>query len=502
MELLNISKKKLACGLEWEILTDAGNAKREMKDIAAKIGCTYGMFFKFEDTVSAGFSTKKFSSAPAGLMLAFAHQNFLLNDIDRNSTTRKDWIYIDKDGEKIWMCVVKDGVVTPGMDCVFTSMSDLENKISEVLSIVDTYLVYTPLPEIQTMFYNKGFNTPVIIETFDSLVSKVEIKTLNKIKLQKLTGIPPVFIGLGFLFLLLVIAYFFYEDFIDKKKQQDAINATKAIAFAEAQKQQEAYKEEVKKYYQSFISAKNEAFKQATVVSYRDSNDIVSKILEEANVKIDFNGWDITDIKCKITPVVGEVKDTIKCEKGFKKGEIGTNQSLVNIYPKAYLSSPLAKDAKVDFEVVSTPLSDDISKYDFINLDDFAISFISKVENLKNTGIELSIPQDPEEITFATPIIPLSKEQIEAGETVPQPTNKKIGYSKGIFVVKGKGLSEMKEFVNYIGWSSFAINSVEFDYSNKFDVKWSMEINYILKTTPEDLTPPAIGTYNAKDFGL
>lgn len=502
MEILNIGNKKIACGLEWEIITDHTRVKKEMKDAAAKLGCIYGLNFKFEETISAGFSTKKFTQPSGGLMLALAHQHFLQNDIDRNNTYRKDWIYIDKDNEKIWMCIVKEGIVAPAGDLIFTSIQEVEDKIVEILNVVDTYLIYTTLPEVQNIIYNKGLNTPVITENFESLTNNIDIKNVSKIKYQKLNGIPPIFLVLGFAFLLLILAYFVYDDFASKQKQKAAALKAKQALALKNKEAEEKYKLEVQNYYKNFIKLRTDAFNKVSVVAYRNSPDITNKIVELANLELNNSGWIPNTLKCSITQIEGETKDNILCVQSLTKSDHTDNEHLIKYYPKAFLTKPLDKTATVEYPLTTESLSSDISQYNFLLADQFAINFVSKMEKLKYPGIEFSILEDPLEISFTPSAVPLTEEQKSQGVVAPRPMERKIGYSKGTFLLKGKGLIELKEAMDYMKWQSLSVETLDFSYIDLMSLQWSLKVSYIVKTTADDLTPPTIGPYNAKDFGL
>ncbi len=511
MEILNICGTKMAVGLEWEIIPPDVNSKldKAMRDIAKTNGCKYGMTFTFENIVSAGFSTKKFSEAPGALYLAFAHQEFL-KEIDRNDpNVRKDWIYIDKDtdNDRYWMSVVKEGIPTPGFDIVVADFKELEEKLMEILR-VDTYIVNTPLNEVQAFFYERGYATPIEKKNFDDLVTGIDLKKVKKLaKFKKLVGIPSTYLLAGAIFILLIMSFFVYDEFakVQKKKSAQA-NRAKSIA-AEKNKEEQNYSNSVKTYYENFYKTKDEAFDKVNPIFGLDTPAALAQWGKVLNFKIPTSGWKVTDIKCSVKPENIDA-EKLYCVKNYSRGTDTTNKMLAENEEGAFLSSPTSPNAKSEYKMPILKTGANIQNYNFMLIDEFALNFVSDMQVLKYSGVEFTLAKAPEEITFTPPALPVKKVELLPGQSPPPPAPVakivplKIGFAKGNYSLKGTGYHRLNELLAMMNWRSFSVTNLNITTASYDTVNWDLSVDYVIKTTADKTDPPRIAQYGPESFGL
>lgn len=504
MEIINLNGKKLAVGFEWEIIPKDISRKLndELRDIAKKNNCSYGLSFTYDDTTAAAFSDKKTNVVSGALLLSLAQQDYL-SGIDRsNKDIRKDWIVIEKYSEDgYWFSVFKDGVPTPSFDIITNDFGLIRENLDNLLKI-DTFIIKTKLTEVIEFLEESGHATPVEQVSFEDITGLIDNKTIKKIgKLKKLVGIPQQYIIIAGAVVATGIFFFAFDTILNELKKRE-LQAKRAQAQSAAKLKEEAeYKARVLNYYKAFYTARDKALQDANNYIAQDALNTAELMSSYANFNVPTNGWDIASVSCKVTDS-STLNDKILCIKKFKKGTNTTNKMLIDAEPTAFMKSPTAIEAFAEKKFAYPTTNASLATYNFISLDDFSINYISKLQLLKYSGISLELKDAPQEIIFTPPALPLTKEEIEKG-VKPAPTVPlKIGYAKGIFNLTGKGYSKYVELTKGMEWSSISLSGTEFTYSTYFNPSWKADFSYILKTKADNLEPPNIGKYTPSDFNL
>lgn len=499
MQVININGKKIAVGLEWEIIDSPTQDK--LREVAKKEkSYNYGVAFTFENTTSAGFSDKKPKAPIGSIMLALAQQEYL-NGINRdNENIKQDWIVVEKDEtEGYWLAVLQDGVPSPLFDKYTHNFGVIQEELARLLK-VDTYILYTKLPEVREFLENEGIATTIEAQGFEELVFAVDPKTVKKhSNFKKLTGVRQEYLIIGGVLVALTIGLLTYDIVGGMIQQSNAKKARDRQIQAEKARIEAEYKARIGEYYTAFYEARKKALSETSNYIAQDTKATFNIWSDYSNFNLPTSGWEVSKIRCEVTGNE-QLSDKILCVKSFKKGTHTTNAMLIEAEPTAFMASPTAADATAEKRFAYPVTGASLANYNFITLDDFAINFISHVQLLKYSGIDLELRNSPQEIVFTPPALPLTKEQIDQG-VKPAPTVPlKVGYAKGLFTLSGKTYSKYAELADNIPWNSISLASSEINFTSYSEPTWKTDFNYILKTKADNLEPPNIGQYTPSSF--
>lgn len=498
MQVINLNGKKIAVGLEWEIVESPSQDK--LRQIAKDNSYNYGVAFTFENTTSAGFSDKKPKVPVGSIMLALAQQEYL-NGINRdNENIKQDWIVVEKDSnEGYWLAVLKEGVPAPLFDKYTADFSTITEELEKLLK-VDNYILYTKLPEVREYLEEEGIATTIQAQGFDELVFSVDPKVVKKhSNFKKLTGIRQEYLIIGGVLVALTVGLLSYDIISGMIQQSNAKKARDRQVQAEKARIEAEYKARISEYYTAFYEARKKALGETNNYIAQDAKATSNIWTNYSNFTIPTSGWEVDKIRCEVTN--GEqLSDKILCVKSFKKGPNTTNQMLIEAEPTAFMASPTATEATAEKRFAYPVTNATLATYNFITLDDFAINFISHIQLLKYSGVNLELKESPQEIVFTPPPLPLTKEQIDQGVKPAATVPLKIGYAKGLFSLEGKNYAKYAELADNIPWNSISLAATEINFKAYSEPTWKTDFNYILKTKADNLEPPNVGQYSPNSF--
>ena len=473
MQVVEIQNKKWMIDLEWELLPGDASIKQEVKEIADKTNLDFGVLIDYDSIFAIGLVKKLAKNIPsASLYLALANHNYR----GTNSLLEyPDWICIESiNDDKYWMGVVKSGLPAPQYD-VLLSISDIKEKIMELISNNNTFTVFSKAPEIINLFEgiqhieNKGLN---------ELTQDVS----TKLKFEKLRGIPDsiLYTGIGIIVLsgLVFVGYNFIsgrtlkekEAFLKHQQQQQAI-----------QKQQQ-YEKDLQQYQKDAIKAKQQAIDSLLNGLAGNTTDILQAWFNTiGNTNVGTNNWDLKKIQCYFDNSNQPVK--FACDYLFNRTGLGTNRMLLQDFPNAVISGNQAivtVPVSIQKNSLNSPNIDILQKLG--NASNWDANLLSQLQLMKIVNINYKIDKS-QEVTYKLPGKPLSPQQQSSGMKPLPPQEKQLGFSYGELDVSGKNFDLVKEISQNADFFGTGIKNLTVKFSSNNDMSWIVKFNYYINST-------------------
>jgi hypothetical protein len=473
MQVVEIQNKKWMIDLEWELLPGDNSIKQEVKEIAEKTNLDFGILIEYDSIYAVGLVKKIAKKIPsASLFLALANHNY------RGSNSildYPDWICVEAiNDDKYWMSVIKSGLPAPQYD-VLLSISDVKEKIMELISNNNTFTVFSKAPEIINLFdgiqhiENKGLN---------ELTQDIS----TKIKFEKLRGIPDSVIYTGFGIIGLCVLGFGAYSFISGRTLKEKEAFLRQQQQQQAVQKQQQYEQAMQQYQKDSEMAKQKAIAQAlNGLAGNPVNILQAWFNTIGNTNVGTNNWDLKTIQCYFDNSNQPIK--FACDYLYNRTGLGTNRMLLQDFPNAVISGNQAivtVPVAINENDLKSPSEDILQKLG--NASNWDANLLSQLQLMKIVNINYKIDKS-QEITYKLPAKPLSPKQQSAGMKPLSPQEEKLGIAYGDLDVMGKNFDLVKELAQNADFFGTGIKNLTVKFSSGGDMSWEVKFNYYINSS-------------------
>lgn len=516
MEIINIFNSKWLVGLEWELVIpeDGVSVKNAVKNTAKRANCQYGVVLNFSDFTSVGLATKNSKINSGAAFLSFANQGYIMTLSETDQY--KDWIVVEQiDSDRYWMCVIKEGLPAPGYDFV-DSFERIKKSFVELLEY-DSYKVYSNSSEI---INHLAGTKNVEKRSINDLIGDVK----PKIKLQKLLGLSPVVIYVLALVLLIGVSFFVYSIWVEKKLSAEKIKRATDAQLDLQKKERELYNKALEQFYIQLDSAKKESLEKILNTLAGRPNLVFKQwatFLE--NFPTEEHAWELNKFDCKYNQEERELNKKSACDVFYKKESFSINKMILDAHPEAKIknneaivsfnSKEMGKVAGFKFNenLFSNPIYLQTNQLPekvlpqmdareflkkigspeyrsaLINLptaNRFNNDIISQLQSLKMANVNFDI-KSPEDIIYAPPPKPLTKEDKDKGLKPSTPAPIKIGIAEGELSIKGNNILLIKEVIDAFETTGMGASELRVNMKGYADSSWEIKVKYYIVTNKD-----------------
>lgn len=475
MQIVEFKNKKWIIDLDWEILPDEDDVSRKdiIKNIATKTNCNYGVFIDFDGQEAIGLAKKNSKVPSASLYLALANQEYRANTSEMS--LYPDWIVIEEVGEeKYWMAVINRGIPAPQFDKIL-DITKIKDIITELVMVNDTYQIYSPCGEIQSIFEdmkiveNKGLN---------ELTENIAVKN----RFNKLRGIPNIVIYAGIALIVVTSAGIGINSFLESVAMQKKIQERQRQQQAERERQEAEYQVKLKLYNQEIARQITEAEDSIVAGLAGTPNKILNSWYDAVgDIQTGMHGWDMHQVSCNFSPLAVDFKST--CTLDFKRTGLSTNRMLLQEYPDANISgnnATVTRGVIADEQMYSYPPRTILK-----NLPDaknWGFDMISQLQLLKIVNIDYKVASS-QDIMITPPAKPLSPQEIEQNIKPVPPAPTSIGIAQGELTISGDNFDLLRELADNVSFDFVGVRSVNFKLGRKLgSIPWEIKMGYFIKT--------------------
>lgn len=471
---VGLGGKMVAAGLAWSVISKSGvSRKKDIKKACAESGLSFGIVVDGLEDSALGLCPKKVEHPAAAALLAAANVKSLKERAFADDSSNSSWILIEKitSGERAgsyWLCAIAGGLPVPGTDMV-EDLAVISAKLAELIDILDDVDIYSPDQEIQE--YVEGVTT-AINKGFAELTQEITLPKGGKP--QKIVGVPDtVYMGAAALTVLLIGGvgatwYLDYQATEEKaKKAASARLAKKRIAEQTAAEQNADYKKRVAEAERKAIAKLTSALRVSPGALAQAWGETIEKITPN------HGGWQLVGANCT----------EFACKVSLKRLEkFGTNESLLEVIPKAVISN---NDASYDIEM--PPLeSQGVQLSDLGSLEAFEKEPKTQLQMMLWSGIEAK-PGAVKEITFTPPAPPAAgkdakaPKDAKAAKTGPGP--KSLGYASGLLTASSSQLWQIGKVGELLDAKEIVFESLRVEFGASGDQgSWVMTGRYYVKS--------------------
>lgn len=476
MQTIDIKGKKWIIDLDWEILAEDNNPIQESKKVAKKTECNYGILVDYDNQFAIGLSKKNSRIPSASLYLALANQDMRVDEEKINNYL--DWIVVEEMGdEKYWMAVINKGIPSPQFDKVY-DITTIKKEITDLLEN-DTYVIYSPCGEIQSIFEGtKNVQNKNVNELTEGVKSNIKFK--------KLRGIPTTFMYGGLAILILAGLAMGVNTFLDsytirQRNEQLELQRVEQIAQEKAQ-----FAAKMKMYNEELNRMRAKA-KESVVLGL---SGVPSKVLAAwydviGSLDTGTHGWKMESVDCKFTPE--SIDSQSFCTIAFSRTGLSTNRMLLQDYPDAVLTGDKALVTRKLITDGSFFTKPDASSLDNLpNAKDWGFDMISQLQLLKIADVNFEV-KPSSDITF----IPPTKPNEHGAIPIPIPNNGNkvdivtpisIGIGAGELSIKSDNLDLLRELADNVDFKAVGVKEISLKLESLGVLAWETKLVYYVNT--------------------
>ena len=499
MKKINLDNIEVLAGLEWTALPADQPEKKAFSDfLSNNKTARHGVILRSNGIVVVGrpdaesvkIKTGKTPSAIA--LLALANQSIIneAGGLSSEVTSEEhNWIIaqaIDGSEDSFWMGAVKNGVPVPGCD-ILGSREKIIESITDLINIQNNFVVYTIDKEVR---YNVVAQVTVVEKSFADLVRSVPTK---KAELALFSMGIIVTVSIITLSVILIGGWWAYSSWSNAKKAEEAKKAMLA--------QQQAQKEQTNQATSTYQQAVKLAVLKALKDGMNDVNISLSSPSPRENInawrsliyKIDLyqSGWNMNSINCALEGLQP------LCTINLKRGDIGTNRTLLDDHPDAIVNGDKASYVVREKELAPRQGS-------FKNLGssiDFEKGLLSDLQELRQAGLQHTVIASKDVVKSVTlPPQPPSASVTNIPGHAPAPPagpstiSIQLGVANGSITIEGNQLWELSGIAKYLDLINIRVKdlSVSIKPQNISTIRWRLNVDYFIRSLSQPIIPPII----------
>lgn len=472
MQIIDIKGSKWLVGLEWEILPGDQSFKIEAKEVANKTNSNAGILVEYEGQFAIGLDKKTSKVNSAAMYLAYANQQFRENS--SSSELNLDWIVVEEATEdKFWISVIKNGIPSPQYD-VILDVTSVKDRITDLL-INDTYKLYSTCTEIKQLF--EGLK-----EVEEISLNELTKNIKQKNNFLKLKGIPDSLMYLGAGVMVIGVVLYGVSSFFEGRSIKEKAENYERAKKEEIRIKQEQYQADLKNYEKSKKELKEQKIKEIALAIAAAPPSILQKWYSTiGNIEMKTHGWKLDSMECYVIPPSTTKFHTSACDVLYKRTGLSTNRMILEDYPNILI--------KGDDAVLTVPVELDNSRLVSIEGDDFSsiptaknwgFNMISQLQLLKIVDIDHEIKKSVD-ITYASPLKPVSPEEAAQGMTPKSEGDVSLGVSEGQIIIKNNNYELIKEFADNVQFFGVGVKKAKFKVTNLGEIEWEVDIDYFVR---------------------
>lgn len=517
MKIIRLGDTEVVAGLEWSAIRSPSSsgaaAISEKKALASFLssnkGSSRGVVVSVNDYTVVGRPEQKVkvkTKAPsAAAMFAMAQEKETsgaapsTTGVTETEGTGEDhnWIIAEQiigpvEGFEnpseplFWLGIARNGLPLPGADIIVPRSKAIE-EITEMLAASSGATVFTVDRDIR---YHVVGHVMVVEKKFEDVVRGAGIDQ-NKAQVKMFSMAAPIAIGVVGVTVLVLGGYFGWEAWSNARAQELA----RQQAAQSAAEQARQASEETKKYTSDVRAALENGLRSGmTEISDAMAAASPYEMIEAwrdiiYNMELYQHTWNLKGVNC------GVEGDEPFCVVSLARDNMGTDRVLLEERPDAIIEGDNAQ-----YTLRGKPVAPRSIELPYlVSRNAFSRGLISDLQILRMSGIShtaeaskevtktVSLPEPSSMVAIPTVVSQETGEEVSGATTS---VDIQLGVAKGEISIQGDQIYQISGIARYVDQPNIRANSLEVTFSDDTDGRWSLNLDYVVRTLPAPIVPP------------